>query len=407
MQKRKWWIVPVMTGVGTVLGLIGAMVVSYVMPKLYESTAVLQIRRSVPSVEVLPGTVTRNPAETDAPFFSTEFEGITSQKTLDKVIDDLDLTNRWNMDRRQARGQLEGMIYARNIRGTDLIEINVRATNPSDAKAIAAAVSEAYRAWRTEKENELEDRALEELREAVVAQEEVVEEKRKALILLIRTENARESARSYSGLEEEGIKLESQIQTLLRYDGERLMRYAAGLNLPENVIRTLYPRYLEAKRELDALQVGGLDANHPKVKRQVTVIEGMRKDLVDGVVALRETLQAQLELVKEQATRLEESDKKGLVRPLGPSIRNGFDEARREFEEAQSLLEQLKIKEIGEQMQRRISEDPVIVHADPVEATEPVSPKVFLNLAIGTGGGMVGGALLGLLMVPLLGSVDS
>lgn len=405
-----------------------ALVITYVMPKRYESTAVLQVRPSVPSLEVMPGVVSRPSAGVTQSFLQTEFEVITSQKTLDIVIDELDLTNHWNMDREKVRQSLSGMIDAQNIRGTDLIQIEVRASNPQDARMVAERVSKAYRIRRAELENKRSDQALAELRDAVIAQEDLVEEKRQSLTTLIRTEKipyvpmrggtgregyteideASRAAQRYAELDAERIRLESQIETLLRYDGPQLITYAAGLNLPENVIRSLHPQYLEAQRTMQALEVGGLGANHPNVKQQRRIMEGLESQLDDGVVALRETLRAQLELIKEQADRLkiDKDDKEQDAIKTGIA-RQSFDDARADFETAQKLLEDLKIKEIGEQMQRRISEDPVIVHEDPVESQTPVSPNITLNLALGAIVGLVFGVAIAFLLEYLDTSVKT
>ncbi len=388
-----------------------ALVITYVMPKRYQSTATIQVRPAVPSVEVLPGYVSRSPSAMSQSFFPTEFEVIKAQKTLDVVIERLDLINRWGEDRDNCRRRLESIIDAQNIRGTDLIEIRVRAANSQDAKLIADAVSDAYRHRRKEIENMRTDRALSELREAVRSQEDLVEEKRKVLTQLIRNEGviytrgdirgeggftesdqAKTAAMRYAELETEKIKLESQIDTLLRYDGDQLITYAAGLQLPENIIRSLHPQWLEAQRQLEAAKLSGLGENHPTVKSQVKIIEGLNKDLEEGVVALRETLRAQLELVKEQAERLKMKAEKEEDEAVTYGIaRHSFDDAKADFETAQELLEQLKIKLISEEMQRRISEDPVVVHADPVESQSPVSPNVKLNLALGAVVGLVFG----------------
>lgn len=405
-----------------------ALVITYVMPKRYESIAVLQVRPSVPSLEVMPGVVTRNAAGFTQSFLQTEFKVITSQKTLDIVIDELDLTNHWNLDREQVRERLSGMIDAQNIRGTDLIEIEVRAPNPQDARMIADRVSKAYRLRRAELENKRSDQALAELRDAVVAQEDLVEEKRQALTTLIRTEKviyqpsrsgvrsegftefdkARDAAQRYAELEADRIRLESQIETLLRYSGDQLMTYASGLNLPENVIRSLHPQYLEAQRTLNGLEVGGLGSQHPNVKQQRKIVTDLFQQLEEGVIALRETLRAQLELTKTQAERLkvdadlkeEEAIKTGIAR-------QSFEDARTDFETSLALLEDLKIKEIGEQMQRRISEDPVIVHEDPVESQTPVSPNITLNLALGAIVGLVFGVGIAFLLEYLDTSVKT
>ncbi|BCX48889.1 hypothetical protein HAHE_27970 [Haloferula helveola] len=387
-----------------------ALVITYVMPKKYESSATIQVRPNIASVQVIPGMVSRDPTAGSATFFPTEFEVIKSQKTLDIVIDKLDLINHWGRDRESVRGTLQGIIGAQNIRGTDLIEIRVRTSNSADARMIADAVSDAYRERRTELENARSDQAMSELREAVRSQEDLVEEKRKVLTQLIRnekviytrggngnegyteTDEARDAAMQYAKLESERIKLESQIDTLLRYDGDQLITYAAGLQLPENIIRTLHPQWLDAKRQLAALQSSGLGERHPTVLQQKKMIEGLDSDLDKGVVALRETLRAQLELTKEQAERLkvkkDEEEEEAITDGIA---RHSFDDAKADFETAQDLLEKLKVKLISEEMQRRISEDPVIVHADPVESQAPVSPNVKLNLALGAVVGLVFG----------------
>lgn len=387
-----------------------ALVITYVMPKRYESSATIQVRPNLPSVQVLPGYVSHDPTAGSATFFPTEFEVIKSQKTLDIVVDKLDLINHWSADRETCRARLQGIIGAQNIRGTDLIEIKVRTSNPADARMIAETVSEAYRERRKALENKRSDRAMAELREAVRSQEDLVEEKRKVLTQLIRNEGviysrgsggeggyteerqALSAAQRYADLESEKIKLESQIDTLLRYDGEQLITYAAGLNLPENIIKSLHPRWLEAKRQIEAAKLGGLGENHPTVKQQSKIIEGLNRDLEEGVVALRETLRAQLELVSEQAERLRiKKDKEEAEAVTHGIARYSFDDAKADFETAQELLEKLKVKLISEEMQRRISEDPVVVHADPVESQSPVSPNVKLNLALGAVVGLVFG----------------
>ncbi|BCX48744.1 hypothetical protein HAHE_26520 [Haloferula helveola] len=416
MFQRFGWVFAVTLIVFPALGLLGAGVFAYIQPKKYESTATVQVRPVNPSALVVPGTITPAPTGS-ATFFPTEFEVIRATRTLDMVIEDLDLTNRWGVSPAAARQQLQGMISTENIRGTDLIEIKTRASSPQDAILINNAVCDAYRERRRELEYARSDAAMQDLREAVRSQEDLVEERRKVLTQMIRNEKilttrnstntpadgAAEAAKRYALLESQRIKLESQIETLLLYDGGQLVTYAAGLNLPENVVRTLHPQWLDAKRQLEALKQGGLGDSHPTVQQQTKIVEELRADLDQGVVALRETLRAQLALTKEQAERLRERNppEEGLVLPL-TRPRQSFEEAKSDFDAAQSLLEQLKIKLISEEMQRRITEDPVIVHSDPVEPERPVSPNIPLTLAIGGGGGILLGLIAPLFLIPIL-----
>ena len=121
-----------------------ALVITYVMPKKYESKAVVQVRPKGTGTVLMPGmTDNRGAVEMGQTFFPTEFEVIKAQKTLDAAIEHLDLVNRWNSDPEAVRRTLRNIVDAQNIRGTALIEIRVRYNDPKDAQAIAKAVSEA------------------------------------------------------------------------------------------------------------------------------------------------------------------------------------------------------------------------------------------------------------------------
>ena len=104
-------------------------------------------------------------------------------------------------------------------------------------------------------------------------------------------------------IEGERTQLEKQIESLLKYDSEALMVYASGLDLPDNTVRSLYPVYLELKRQLDALKATGLGENHPKMRSQEQALKFMKVQLDEGVVNLRTRLQGQLEQAKERLAR--------------------------------------------------------------------------------------------------------
>ena len=387
-----------------------ALVITYVMPKKYESTAVVQVRPKDTNTQIIPGMPsTRNALESGATFFPTEFAVIKAQKTLDAAIEKLDLVNKWGVDLESVRRTLKRIVDAEDIRGTSLIEIRVRYNDPKDAQAIAQEVSEAYRDRRKKLQSDYANQALEELRKAVQVQEDSVEDKRKLLSQIIRTEGiiysgdqsvfqgsrgfdaadkAEDAGRAYIELEREKIQLESQIETLLKYDGPQLMNYASGLSLPDNVIPVLLPQFREAKREYESLKTSGLGERHPTIISHATMIEGMEADLIESVANLRETLKAKLSLAKEQLSRLkiEMDEKEGDAITKGIATQN-FVDAKNDFETAQRLLEQLKVKQITEEMQGKISDDPIIVHEEPMISQIPVSPNITLNLALG---GIVG-----------------
>ena len=391
-----------------------AAVITYVMPKKYESEATIEVKPRSAGMSPLGQMMSEaSGANRMTPqFFGTEFEKIKSRNSLEKVVENLELVNRWNVDKETALNILKGIVNTQNIRGTDLISIRVRHTNKVDARDIADEVAKAYKAYRNEIESREAERQLQELNKAVRDQEDKVEERRKVLATIVRTKGiiyrgqdsfygqsgvdedlgAKTALQVYHELEQEKMQLESQISSLLKYDSDQLMVYAAGLNLPDNIIRTQYPLYLEAKRQLDGYRINGLGERHPTVLAAVDVIEKMKKDLDEGVVNLRATLKAQLDLATERLKSVEvmrdetreEAIKKGLDA-------QDYVDAKREFENDQELLQQMKLKKTGEEISLRIPRESVEVHDQPVISNSPVSPNVTLNLVLGAVVGLIFG----------------
>lgn len=390
-----------------------ALVITYVMPKKYESKAVVEVKPKGAGMVLMPGAENHGMNTMTSTYFPTEFEVIKAQKTLDAAIEDLDLVNRWNSDPESVRRTLRGIVDAQNIRGTALIEIRVRYNDSKDAQAIAKAVSEAYRERRTALQSEYANRAMDQLSKAVVQQKDLVEDKRKLLSQIIRQEGiiyqgdknefqgsrgfdeadqAESVARAYDELDREKIQLESQIETLLKYDGAQLLAHASGLSLPDNVIPVLLPQFQTAKREYDAAMSSGLGERHPKMVSLATNLAAMEKQLDEAVANLRETLKVKLALSKEQLARLKTRMDSTIEDAIGKGIANQtFIDAKNEFESAQRLLETLQVKEIAEKMQNKITEDPIIIHEEPVISGVAVSPNVTLNLALGAVVGLIFG----------------
>jgi capsular polysaccharide biosynthesis protein len=148
MMRRWWWVLLVMMVIGPFLGFLVAAVITYIMPKKYESVAVVQ---------VMPGAGQMAPDGSAEPvhsmpgrYMATELEVIVAQKTLGPAVDRLDLATRWGVDRELAIGMLREAVGTHNRRGTDLIEIRVRHTHPEDARDCAMAVTKAYRDRKAE-----------------------------------------------------------------------------------------------------------------------------------------------------------------------------------------------------------------------------------------------------------------
>ena len=407
-----------------------AAVITYVMPKRYESQATIEVKPRGAGMSPLGGQfndVSGARAMTSN-FFGTEFEIIKSRNSLQKVVENLQLVNRWGVDKETALAILKGIVNTQNIRGTDLISIRVRHTNKVDARDIADEVARAYKAYRTEIEARDAERQLHELNKAVRDQEDKVEERRKVLATIVRTkgiiykgddsfygssgvdedQGAKSALQTFHELQQQKMQLESQISSLLKYDSDQLMVYASGLELPDNIIRSLYPQYLELKRQLEGLRISGYGNKHPTVLAAVDNLSAMKRQLDEGVVNLRATLGAQLDLATNRLNGMEEM--KDETRE--EAIKRGLDaqdyvDAKREFETDQDLLQTMKIKQMGESISVRIPGDTVRVHEEPVISDSPVSPNVTLNLVLGAVVGLIFGVGIAFFLEYLDTSVKS
>ena len=77
-----------------------AAVITYVLPKKYESVAVVQVLPTTPEIDPFGGQLGQMNAGSGMTrqFFATEFEVIVAEQTLKEVVDRLDLTTRWSLD---------------------------------------------------------------------------------------------------------------------------------------------------------------------------------------------------------------------------------------------------------------------------------------------------------------------
>jgi capsular exopolysaccharide synthesis family protein len=405
-----------------------ASVITYVMPKSFESFATIEVKPRERTIDPLGGMIdSRGPTMTPQ-FFGTEFEKIKSRNSLSRVIDNLDLTSKWSMDRETVLRILKGIVNTQNIRGTDLIQIRVRHTNKEDARDITAEVASSYKEYRNDLESKTQDRGVNEIRKAVRLQEDKVEDRRKVLTTISRTKDiiyygdpemsrgggfeedseATHALNSWVELEDDRMNLESQVQNLLKYDSEALLIYASGLDLPDNIIKSLYPQYLEQMRQIEGLKASGLGNRHPTILSNIRIMERTKEQLDEGVVNLRSRLQGNLELVKEQLqkseTRKRQTKKDALERSIDTT---DYVDAKRDFETEQALLSQMKIKLVTEQIVSELPNETIVVHDEPAISDSPVSPNVTLNLVLGAVVGLIFGVGIAFFLEYLDTSVKS
>ncbi|MFT3990522.1 MAG: polysaccharide biosynthesis tyrosine autokinase [Luteolibacter sp.] len=407
-----------------------AAVITYVMPKKYESTATIQIKPKAPIIAPLGREMATASGSTllTPQFFATEFEVIKSRKSLSKVVDKLGLASHWNVSPEQALEILKGIVKTQNIRGTDLISITVRHQNKQDARDITDEVARAYKDYRTELERADAKKALDELQKAVIAQTDKTEESRKVLMMIIKTKGivdvGRDSGATGAGLDPDSTartalskydetksdkqRLEAQINNLLKLDSEQLLAYASGLDIDDSTIKSLYPTYLEQKRTLEGLRANGLGERHPTIVAAKQVLETTKRQLDQGVINLRGSLKAKLDLASDNLAKMEVEKNETKDDAIGRRLdRQEYDDAKRTFEADEDILKALRLKSLGEQISAGVPEDSITVHDEPTLPEFPVSPNVTLNLVLGAVVGLIFGVGIAFFLEYLDTSVKS
>lgn len=184
MSKRSGTTFLAMLSLGPTLGLMIAAIVTYLMPKIYESEAVIEVRSNVSHATNSPAGKQSN---MNTNCFPNEFDWFKSRHLCVTLIENLNLKERWKVDEETALQKLKSMIDRKNIHGTDLISIRVRHANKVDARDIAEEVAMAYQSYRNDLAEKDSKRSLFELQKAVKEQELKVEDRRKILATIIHT----------------------------------------------------------------------------------------------------------------------------------------------------------------------------------------------------------------------------
>jgi polysaccharide biosynthesis transport protein len=136
---------------------ITATVVTFILPESYSSTARIEINPDVTDIPGISGGIGTYAGSSYDPYFiQTEFEKMQSEKVLGRVINALDLNNKWGVkynggtplkteDTMQLLKQRMSLSPERN---TKLIDITVYSEDRDDAARLANGIAEAYQDFR-------------------------------------------------------------------------------------------------------------------------------------------------------------------------------------------------------------------------------------------------------------------
>ena len=398
------------------LVLATAYAITKVLPKQYLGRAALEIVQDEEDLRVFNGggggMHGHNLASMN--FIKTEFEVITSQQTLYKVIDELGLVERWNTGNRAgAFKRLHKRTDPSARHNTNLIDIEVYADSPDEAAELANAIADNYSKRRQEDDDARLLKGVTALATQVEKQEEIVDAAQSEMLRLAREFNIAEVAPGYGGRsddplttapsvlqrseldlyahEQEIEKIREQVEQLQGLSGDDLIEQAIALEVADLTVQQLYPQYLIEQKDEQRLLNGGLGRKHPKVKAIQAQLEKSRELLTKSVGSIRDSLQTRLQIAEGSLEKIEQLRDGRKEDAMSERENHGaYVAAKSDYHRQRDVLDTMRERLVTAEIDRKMTSTPIQIHeyaeADPI----PAKPNTMLNLALG---GLVGLAL--------------
>jgi len=399
------------------LVVITATLVTFILPESFSSTARIKVERDQSDIATLSGQ--QSLGIYDPYFIQTEFEVIQSEVVLGKVIEAMNLNERWG--KKYNGGQkftttetmvlLKRQIDLRPVRNTSLIEIRVFSENPEEASQLANKISLAYQEYRLEQRlkfgkagiKSLEDR-FNEYEDTVRAQQNKVDDLRVQLRVpdAVVSDNMPTTLLSAESLRHiEGLRIESQAEyvkqkTLLdrleKLDPKDLTQTIPTIGVADKQLDA----YLESLALIEQKLVSirkELGPEHTEVLKTVAQEADLKEKISARTSGILKGLQAKVESTSEGLTalsnavaRAQDSDveKANLFRP--------YFEAKRKLEVLTRFREILQTKIAMEKTDLLLPKNSMVEVVDnATPGLRPVRPNKPLNIALGVIIGLVVG----------------
>ncbi len=397
----------------TLLVVLAGTIYTYTLPRIYRAQARIAVRDDSLDVDVFERQFTGgyNPF-----FLRTQYEIIQSRPILARVVEELNLTQRWArkagdevvpLTRDEAIAILSRSIRVDQYRDTTLIAINVFRQDPQEAADIANKVAEAYREQRLSlKRRELRQgleamqAELEKQRDRVKAAEQDLERLRKELGVALISRGMRADKIRLQQLEADRIAArvdmlsrKARLEQLEGLEGQELIDAAAYIvNDPE--IAALRRQMMDTDVSL-RLQLETLGENHPDVRRMRAGREELAKKMENALRGLRRGLRAEYEVSLARYTALESELKAAREADIAAEADKflPFDRAERDVLLNRQILEALEARVTQESIKMGVPRTQVEITdpAEPPPRNAPVSPNFMLNIILSFVIGLVAG----------------
>ncbi len=398
------------------LVVVTATLVTYFMPETYSSTARIEVEKDIPDVDTYQMRQYIQPYD---PFFiTTQFEIIQSKTILYRVIEKLDLNNRWarrlgldNLRTDETFLLLKRRLKLSQTRNTSLIEITVYIDgeeNKGEAAEIANAIAEAYKDYRLETRLETTQKGLKALQDELKRIEDDVKEKEKLVEKLRQELNVAEidplTGRSSGSLEDETLRKMESLRTEAEADYiqwktlyENLIKMSRD-ELKRAIVRAKEDQILsnlieqQAQAEQKKASLGpDVGVENPEYIRVNKLLETINQQIEEQLNGMLEGLKAKVASFEAKYTELDKKVKE--ARQI--AIKNAekfrpFTSAKEDLETAKQLKNSLTYRVSTEMLNLKVPYSSIVKIVDRAEpGKKPVLPNKILNISLGVIFGLI------------------
>ena len=381
-------------------------VVTYFLPRQYESSVTMQINQNDTYMKLFDDR--GGGRGFDPRFITTQFEIIQRKEILYPVIEALGLDQKWKklygiVGKEQTVFRLRRMIDVREIRNTELIQISVLDQDKNEASEIANRIAEEYQRRRIGEQQGTVNRSLVQLKDEVAKQSRRVDELR-AEAQKIRIENDIQDLNPDSVVDpmqaanEVLLSVEQQVSTerlrvsslrtkyeqISKLTDDQIMRSISTLDVQDPTILQMLPQYQEVASEEARLLNSGLGSNHPTVKSIRAKKDVMSKQLASQIASLRSSMETNIRIGEDQIKEFEQKLIESQTKQQTSKTRaSGYYEAKNNYIQAKKILEAAEMRLSTETMQRTMPQDPTVIWERAEPADYPSRPRVLLNMILG------------------------
>lgn len=388
------------------LVLIGALVVSYLLPQKYYSKVIVEVKETTPALAVFGGPGF-NFDGVDARFTQTQFEILQHKEVLYPVVRELNLQQKWSTDNAPvdvnvAYNKLRYMMELKEMRNTNLIEIGMWSEDKEEAAELANSVADAYEDRRVAYYMQIKSGALRQLQEELdLQQDKVIEARRKYDILrqelsiddigsdankeitdpAINTQM--ELTQTISVQEQKVSAIKRRLETLENWDGD-ISSSLSYMGLADDIVSRTIPLYQDAVYSVTRMRNEGLGPKHPSmlalnanIAQYRDTINKQVQNLISSTRALIINEENTLNDLKLQKEKLSEDIRTQKVQSTA------YVRAKTDYNREEEILSAAKQRYTTEAMQTAIPFVPMIVHERAEPAAYATKPNRRLNILLG------------------------